>query len=621
MLFGSVHLGVGALLVAGTLAGDDQWLSPVYKNFYEFPLPTPPVKEKKATYTNPKTGAAIDYYEINILPLQQQVYPGLGKANLVGYDGVSPGPTFKVERGTETVVRFINRSGGRANSVHLHGSPSFAPFDGWAEDTTNSGQYKDYYYGNYQSGRTLWYHDHAVFHTAENAYFGQAGFYLLHDKAEDALNLPSGPYDIPIALSSKQYQANGELFSPAGETVSLWGDVIHVNGQPWPYLKVEPRKYRFRMLDTSISRAFQLWLEADGALGQKIEFNVIASDAGLLSSPVKTDLLHIAMAERWEIVVDFAQFAGKNVTMRNNRNVQADEDYNSTDKVMRFVVGNKVTTSDSPLPGTLRSVPYPPVRTVPDRSFKFERKGGEWTINGVTFADVENRILAKPKRGAVEVWELENSSGGWSHPIHIHLVDFQVISRTGGNRPVLEYEKNGLKDVVLLGENEKAKVVARFGPNRAQPYLFHCHNLVHEDNDMMAAFDVDKLEDFGYNKNETLFLDPMDPQWRAKDITEADFTDEAIQSKLAAFAAVDSYADQHEVESLLEAYWSTASTGFQTVTTSSKTTSATATTSKSAATTTSANTATITSSSTTKKDDKTKTSSTSSTKATTTTKK
>ncbi|KAB2577214.1 Bilirubin oxidase [Lasiodiplodia theobromae] len=609
MFFGSIHLGTAALLVTGVFAGDDKWLSPVYKNFYEFPLPTPPVKQKKATYTNPKTGAAIDYYEITISPLQQQVYPGLGKANLVGYDGVSPGPTFKMQRGREAVVRFINKAT-LANSVHLHGSPSFAPFDGWAEDTTKPGQYKDYLYPNFQSARTLWYHDHAVFHTAENAYFGQAGFYVLEDTNEAALNLPSGAYDIPLALSSKQYQANGDLFSPVGETVSLWGDVIHVNGQPWPFLKVEPRKYRFRILDTSISRAFQLWLEADGALGTKIPFNVIASDAGLLSAPVKTDLLHASIAERWEIVVDFAQFAGKNVTMRNNRNVQADDDFNSTDKVMRFVVGNKVTTSDSPLPSTLRSVPFPPAKTTVDRSFKFERKGGEWTVNGVTFAQTENRILAKPQRGAVEVWELENSSGGWSHPVHIHLVDFQVIERTGGNRPVLDYEKNGLKDVVLLGVNEKVKVVARFQPF-AGIYMFHCHNLIHEDNDMMAAFNVSQIENFGYNKNETLFIDPMEPKWRAKDINPADFTDQAIQSKLAQFDAVDGgYRDAEQIEDALEAYWSTASTGFQT---STKPASSTA--------TSSTKSATITSSATTKADDKsTKTSSTS-TKATTTTKK
>ncbi|EKG20523.1 Multicopper oxidase type 1 [Macrophomina phaseolina MS6] len=517
-------------------------------------------------YTNPTTGAVINYYEITISPLQQQVYPGLGKANLVGYDGISPGPTFKMERGEEAVVRFINKAS-IPNSVHLHGSYSFAPFDGWAEDTTSPGQYKDYYYPNAQSARTLWYHDHAVFHTAENAYYGQAGFYILHDSAEDSLGLPSGDYDIPLGLSSKQYQSNGDLFSPNGETDSLFGDVIHVNGQPWPYLKVEPRKYRFRLLDTSISRAFQLSLQDDKS--KKIDFNVIASDAGLLSSPVPTNLLHISMAERWEIVVDFSQYAGKNITMKNERDVQADEDYNSTDKVMRFVVGNKVTsTANNNLPGSLRSVPFPPNKSGVDRSFKFERKGGEWTINGVTFADVENRILGKPQRGQVEVWELENSSGGWSHPVHIHLIDFQVISRTGGKRDVLPYEKNGLKDVVLLGVNEKVRVVARFQPWEGV-YMFHCHNLIHEDHDMMAAFNVSTLSDYGYDQKETLFIDPMESRWRAKDVKTEDFTTDAIQSKLAAFAEINRYKDVAKIESALENYWKTAPTGFKISTTSS----------------------------------------------------
>lgn len=600
MFFGSVHLGIGALLVAGTLAGDDKWLSPVYKNFYEFPVPVPPVKKPKASYTNPKTGGIINYYEITISPLQQQVYPGLGKANLVGYDGISPGPTFMMEKGEEAVVRFINKAS-IPNSVHLHGSYSFAPFDGWAEDTTSPGQYKDYYYPNAQSARTLWYHDHAVFHTAENAYYGQAGFYLLHDPKEDSLGLPSGQYDVPLALSSKQYQANGDLFSPNGETVSLYGDVIHVNGAPWPFMNVQPRKYRFRLLDTSISRAFQLSLEADG--GKKIDFNVIASDAGLLSSPVQTNLLHISMAERWEIVVDFSQYAGKNITMKNERNVQADEDYNSTDKVMRFVVGNKVDSDqNNNLPSSLRSVPFPPNKAGVDRSFKFERKGGEWTINGMTFAQTENRILAKPQRGAVEVWELENSSGGWSHPVHIHLVDFQVISREGGKRPVFDYEKKGLKDVVLLGENEKVRVVARFQPWDGV-YMFHCHNLIHEDHDMMGAFNVSSLEDYGYDQKETLFIDPMESRWRAKDYKDEDFSDKAIQDKLEAFAKINRYNDVDKIEKALENYWLTAPTGFKTSTVSSTTSTTTA----AATTTTAATTSpavTLPATTSTKSDDK-----------------
>jgi FtsP/CotA-like multicopper oxidase with cupredoxin domain len=408
-------------------------------------------------------------------------------------------------------------------------------------------------YPNNQSGRTLWYHDHAEHHTAENAYFGQAGFYILHDPAEDALKLPSGKYDVPLTLSSKQYNTDGTLFSPAGETTSLYGDVIHVNGEPWPYFNVEPRKYRLRFLDSSISRAFKLYFEAQG--GNKVPFHVIGSDAGLLTKPVPSDNLEISMAERWEVVIDFSAYKGQNVTLRNNRNVQHDEDYNSTDKVMRFVVGTAVGSQENNgnLPSSLRTVPFPPKKTGVDRTFRFERSNGLWTINGVTFADVENRILAKPPRGQVEVWSLENNSGGWSHPVHIHLVDFQIISRIDGKRSVLPYEKEALKDVVLLGENEKVQVIARYAPWDGV-YMFHCHNLIHEDHDMMGAFNVTSLSNFGYPET-TKFIDPMDQKYRAKDYDASAFEPERIQQRLREFALMDAYKNPVEVEKALESYW------------------------------------------------------------------
>jgi bilirubin oxidase len=111
--------------------------------------------------SNPTTGKDIWYYEVEIKPFTHQVYPNLKAANLVGYDGISPGPTFIIPRGTESIVRFINNAR-IENSVHLHGSYSRAPFDGWAEDITRPGEYKDYYYPNQQSARLLWYHDHAM---------------------------------------------------------------------------------------------------------------------------------------------------------------------------------------------------------------------------------------------------------------------------------------------------------------------------------------------------------------------------------------------------------------------------------------------------------------------------
>lgn len=407
---------------------------------------------------------------------------------------------------------------------------------------TPVGSYKDYYYPNDQSGRLLWYHDHAVDITAVNAYFGQAGTYILQDPAEDALGLPSGygVYDIPLVLSAKQYQSNGQLLSPAGETVSLYGDVIHVNGQPWPYFQVEPRKYRLRFLDAAVSRSFILYFERAAATGTRIPFSVIASDAGLLSSPAQTTSMAISMAERYEIVFDFSAYKGQNVTLRSEAKVGADTPYLHTDKVMQFVVGQTLSSPDtSKVPTTLRTVPSLPARSTVDHTFRFESQGGEWKINGVAFSDVNNRILARPARDTIEVWELQNGGGGWSHPVHVHLVDFKILSRTGGpNRGVQKYESQGLKDVVWLNTGETVRVEAQYGP-WAGEYMFHCHNLVHEDHEMMAAFNVTALADIGYQG--TSFVNPMDPRWSARRVVAADFTTQAITAKVQQMASLTPY--------------------------------------------------------------------------------
>lgn len=286
--------------------------------------------------TSPVTGKDILYYEVEIKPFQQQVYPDLPQpARLVGYDGISPGPTFIVPKDTETIVRFINNAE-LANSVHLHGSYSRAPFDGWAEDVTEPGQYKDYHYPNQQNARTLWYHDHAVHHvsiispsvfkkrktlcdateadtfvpkTAENAYAGQAGAYIITDPEQDALGLPSGygEYDIPLILTAKQYNSDGSLFSLVGEDVSLWGDIIQVNGQPWPFLNVEPRKYRFRVLNAAVSRSFALYFAATADVNAMLPFQVISSDTGMLVNPVQVSSMVsqalCRMSDRHEVIV------------------------------------------------------------------------------------------------------------------------------------------------------------------------------------------------------------------------------------------------------------------------------------------------------------------------------
>jgi bilirubin oxidase len=317
------------------------------------------------------------------------------------------------------------------------------------------------------------FHDHAVNHTAENVYFGQAGAYILHDAAERSLGLPSGKYDVPLLLSSKQYNNDGSLYFPDGDMANpyrevMYGDIIHVNGQPWPYFNVEPRKYRFRLLDSSITRAFRLYLERDTRVGEKLNFTVIGSDSGLLTGPQPTKDLYISMGERWEVIIDFSKYQGQNLTLRNTCGVAADEDYKYTDRVMRFVVGKNPVVDNSRVPSALRAVPFPKDTRRIDHHFKFDRINGVWKINNVTFSDVRNRILARPPRGTVEVWELENAGGG-AHPVHLHLVDFRILKRVGGRNTILPYEAAGLKDVVLLEPGETATVEARYSPVSITP--------------------------------------------------------------------------------------------------------------------------------------------------------
>ena len=168
-------------------------------------------------------------------------------------------------------------------STHLHGSASLPQYDGYASDVTQPGQWKNYHYPNFQDARTLWYHDHGVHHTAENAYMGLAGMYIMHDEAEQALGLPRGAYDVPLILKDAMFATDGSLLFDDNDDSGLFGDVNLVNGVPWPVMRVERRKYRFRILNASISRSFRLKLST----GEP--FQVIGTDGGLMPAPQSTE--------------------------------------------------------------------------------------------------------------------------------------------------------------------------------------------------------------------------------------------------------------------------------------------------------------------------------------------
>ena len=256
---------------------------------------------------------------------QANIVPGL-KTPVYGYayiddQGVKrpvrvPGPVIDVDRtdatnaGLPVKVRVINRlpathpQFGHAfkTSTHLHGSASLPQYDGYADDVTAPGEYKDYWYPNFQDARTLWYHDHGVHHTAQNAYGGLAAQYHLHDRVQER-DLPKGAHDVALTIHDAMFSADGKLAYHDNEFSGLWGDVILVNGQPWPYMEVTRRVYRFRILNASIARSLRLHLSDNS------EFAIVGTDGGLMPAPARVREYRHAGAERYELLIDFSKYA------------------------------------------------------------------------------------------------------------------------------------------------------------------------------------------------------------------------------------------------------------------------------------------------------------------------
>jgi FtsP/CotA-like multicopper oxidase with cupredoxin domain len=212
--------------------------------------------------------------------------------------------------------------------------------------------------------------------TSVNLFSGLAGFYIIEDaEVEAKLGLPQDKYDIPLALSSKQYTSTGNLIPVANETESVYGDVIEVNGQPWPFLSVEPRRYRFRILNTALSRSFNLTI-LENSSGSAVPIQVVASDSGFMNTSITTTDLVVAVAERWEVIIDFSEYENRNLTIMNQKSVFDSVEYSQTDLVMQFNVGSTVSsdTNNNAPPLSLISIDSPPAGATIHRTFKFDRK-------------------------------------------------------------------------------------------------------------------------------------------------------------------------------------------------------------------------------------------------------
>jgi spore coat protein A, manganese oxidase len=348
--------------------------------------------------------------------------------------------------------------------------------DGFPTDLVMPGKSRRYVYTNQRPAATLWYHDHAMDSTGRNLFMGLAGLYIVEDPMERKLPLPRDRHDIPLIIQNRLFAQDGVLQFVPDFLHGAFADTVLVNGAPWPRLEVAARRYRFRILNASNATAFRL------ALSSGRPFTQIGTDGGLLASPINITEIPLAMAERVEVIVDFSVYpTGTQIFLTDLNRQKAG--------IVRFDVLRR-EPDDTVIPQRLSEVPLiskdSAVRT---RTLLFTRGSEErWAINLKEFD--ADRPIAEPHFGDVEVWRVLNHTflQGVSivHPVHLHLVNFQILERNG--KPPLAHER-GWKDTVALESGDEVKLIIKFDGYRGR-YLLHCHNLEHEDRGMMARFDV-----------------------------------------------------------------------------------------------------------------------------------
>lgn len=469
-LIGGALAGAGLLLPKGRgVSAYGSTPPPPTTAAFQVPLPIPPVLAPTST------DATTDYYTLTMQAGQKAILPG-SATPIWGYNGQFPGPTIKAQAGRTVKVHAVNNLG-EPTVIHLHGGHTPASSDGHPNASIAPGGLRDYTYPNNQQAATMWYHDHVDGATGKHVTMGLAGFYLISDSFEQGLNLPSGQYDVPLVIADRQFNTDNSFYYPS--TLSsmnikcgLLGNTILVNGAVQPYFQVAARKYRLRFLNGSNARVYELARSDGQPLVQ------IASDGGLLPQTVSMPSIVIAPGERLEVVVDFSNLAiGTSVILNNT------QDTGSLGQIMRFDVASAATDT-SALPTTLRAVTPLSTTGAVQRTWTLDYNGN-WMINGMLYDP--NRIDAQVKLGATEIWTWQNRSG-MLHPMHIHDIEFQVLSR-GGSGSGVRANEHGWKDTVQVDPWDTVQVIMQFKDNTGN-YVFHCHKLEHEDYAMMGQFNV-----------------------------------------------------------------------------------------------------------------------------------
>jgi spore coat protein A len=455
--------------------------------------------------------------------------------------------------------------------VHLHGGLTPASYDGWAENLFAPGQPAVFHYPMDQRAALLWYHDHVMGVTKYDVYAGLAGLWIIRDERERELGLPEGPpFELPLLIQDRNFDVDdqerltGQLVHKTDpDVMEAFAPFTTVNGKVWPVLDVQPATYRFRVLNGSNARTYRLVLFGDEA-PELERITQIGTDHGLLRAPVSVppDGLVLASAERADLLVDFSDLEpGSELTLLNTAAAPFDgsafpaadaSDAADLDgllpypQVMRFrVIQDQVTRRKiphqlatdyrSPTPEALAGAPRRAIALVerelddaPNMLTMRELEiapddhtgplltltEGEQTTRYRTVAShFEDATTFFPMLGEYEVWQLINLTGD-THPIHLHLDPFQILSRrairyeipqdgiddfdlaasiTLGRDPddqldhAIDDNERGLKDTIRVNPHEIVELAVRF-TTYAGRYMYHCHILEHEDRDMMRPF-------------------------------------------------------------------------------------------------------------------------------------
>lgn len=482
------------------------------------PLPLPAVAQPSGRRPHPENpGETIPYYRIAMSEHMVKIHRDLPPTRMWCFGESLPGPTIETQSGHAMIVDWVNQLPARhflpidhsiegagpgvpevRAVVHLHGGRTPPDSDGYPERWTVPGQTQTCFYPSGQHAALLFYHDHAMGINRLNIYAGLLGFFIVRDPREDELHLPSGACEIPLMVCDRQLTRDGQLLYPVSPypdrpwVPEVFGNAILTNGKLLPYHNVEPRKYRLRLMNGSNGRFYRFEL-SNGA-----SFQVIANDQALLPAPVEAHRLPLAPAERADIVVDFAPFADSNVQLVSD-----------TFPILQFRVAKTGAPDLSQVPPVL----YKPAtrvheadavrtrRLTLDELLDKAQQSMGMLLNDTRWAAP---VTETPMLNTTEIWELVNLTND-SHPIHLHLVRFQILDRrpfetfgyyrskgpvhfTGPAQPPEPLE-SGWKDTARADPGMITRIIVPF-EGYAGRYVWHCHILEHEDNEMMRPYEV-----------------------------------------------------------------------------------------------------------------------------------